>query len=609
MILKLESERFTPAGGIDGRAARRAIGKPDLEFWDLFLRETLQNSWDALANGESRIRYSVSVRDMSKSETEAMRRNVLAERPESLQTFFEMLETSTPQIIVVSDTNTRGLGGVTRADLAPEEGEPRDYVDFVRNIGRASEKALGGGTYGFGKSVLYDASNVGTIIAYSQIRRGAGIENRLIGLTVAEQYVKNGARFTGRHWLGSGTEADFVDPLTGSEARALAESLGIAAMGPDSTGTSIAILDPAIGEEHSPDEIARKLAAAASRWAWPHMVDLGSGPSIEFHFDFNGVNVPVVDPSTDPVLQHFARAYEQATEALAAGTVSDQWPWTNKQIVMMRPKRRALGVLSYRRYTPAQSTADTQLRSHVALMRGPRFVVKYLAVQEDPSGQATAGVFVATTGANDDFAKSEPVAHDDWIASTVEGAGGSAVRVALRNVKEEFRQATLGVASAISEQSTAGVAAVSRVLGSVLSGASGAGVEVQNSRISVKKAGPPPRNASVTLESRPSLEMCDGEVVAEFAFRFNAESGVDAVEYELEAAAKVVLDGGAVEDDDQRPVGAPGPRILGWFADGVLISERSFLSASELSLGAATIRIAQPDGVAVTPVINVRRTR
>src|SRR5687768_16753608 len=62
-MLDLEDERYSPQGGADAAAVRRALGTSDMEFWDVFLRETVQNSWDARL-GE-RIRFDVRVFELN----------------------------------------------------------------------------------------------------------------------------------------------------------------------------------------------------------------------------------------------------------------------------------------------------------------------------------------------------------------------------------------------------------------------------------------------------------------------------------------------------------------------------------------------------------------
>ena len=50
------SEPFAASGGMGARTTRRALGARTLSFWELFLRETLQNSWDARRSAQVRFR-------------------------------------------------------------------------------------------------------------------------------------------------------------------------------------------------------------------------------------------------------------------------------------------------------------------------------------------------------------------------------------------------------------------------------------------------------------------------------------------------------------------------------------------------------------------------
>ena len=53
------SEPFAASGGMGARTTRRALGARTLSFWELFLRETLQNSWDARRSVAGAISFSV----------------------------------------------------------------------------------------------------------------------------------------------------------------------------------------------------------------------------------------------------------------------------------------------------------------------------------------------------------------------------------------------------------------------------------------------------------------------------------------------------------------------------------------------------------------------
>jgi hypothetical protein len=606
--LDLEQEPFAPSGGIDGRAARRAMGKPGVEFWDLFLRETLQNSWDAKSPDSSSIAFSIEATALTESEAETLRTTVFADVPPSLRDFVTRLKSERIHTLRISDRRTRGLGGVTRADTAAEPNSPRDFVDFLRNVGRAASKTLGGGTYGFGKGVLYDASNIDTCLIYSQTLVGGTIENRFIASSVGDQFELVGRRYTGRHWWGVSAEDGVVDPLTGEEARRLAESMGLAVMHPDETGTVISVLDPRLLEDDSLVSIVEQVADAAIHWAWPHMVDLPGGPTIEFAFGAYGKPILRPAPSEHPILQHYVRAYERAIAGLdGEGLGEDQWPWTTKVIAMQRPALD-LGVLAYRKFAASEDSHDSNIARHVALMREPRFVVKYLPVAEDPAGQGTAGVFIVNTDADDAFAKSEPVAHDDWVPS---GGRSNPVKVALGRLLAEFKQATLNRPTGSGSEHASGVAQVSRMLGSVLSGTVGTGGEVPRRPIRTPSGGSgntTRAGVAVTMSPNPRLVAHAGQLLTDFYFKISLGDGVDLSQYSLGAVAKVVLDGGAVEEASDRPAGSDFPEIYGWYSDGELIARGDVVPAGRMIGATLVVRVAQPTGIAITTIIETRLT-
>lgn len=606
MSLDLESERFAPSGGIDGRAARRAMGTPEIEFWDLFLRETLQNSWDARTRPRNRIGFSVDAIRLTVDQQKLMREYVFRDLPASLAADATFSARGDIELLVIADTHTKGLGGVTRADVAPEPNESRDYVDFVRNIGRDSTKKLGGGTYGFGKSVLYDASTISTCLVYSQTHIGDALVNRFIALTVGNQFDHNGHRFTGRHWWGKASEG-FVEPLSGAEARDLAVALGLTPLRPDETGTSIAVVQPWSEPGNSLIDAVDHIARAATEWAWPHMLDVEGGPSIEFKFSAFGEEVVHTDPSTHPSLQHFVRAFEQATLAAKSPKIADVWPWTNHEVVVERPVRRRAGILTYRKYMVPEDAVESNKGHHIALMRSPLFVVKYLPIPEDVSGAGIAGVFIVDEGADVDFALAEPVSHDDWVPNKQDGSRTNIVRVALTRIREVFRPRAVEIEAGVGNESASGVALVSRLLGSVLSGTQGPGAELQRRTVVSRGSTGVRQNARIQMAAVADLMSDDDAVIADFNFTFETGVGISQADYFLDAEARVVLDGNSVEADDARPVGAATPEVLGFLAGGEWLTASSTVDGQTLPSSALSVRIRQPSGVAVTAVVTPRR--
>ncbi|OLT31033.1 hypothetical protein BJF82_02465 [Kytococcus sp. CUA-901] len=71
--MHLFSEPYNASGNIDARAAGKALGQPRLPHWHIFLRETLQNSWDARLSESGTIDFRVEAWTPATEEAEASR--------------------------------------------------------------------------------------------------------------------------------------------------------------------------------------------------------------------------------------------------------------------------------------------------------------------------------------------------------------------------------------------------------------------------------------------------------------------------------------------------------------------------------------------------------
>lgn len=430
--IHLHSEPYQATGNIDALAATKAIGRPNLSQWHVFLRETIQNSWDARL-GHS-IQFSVDAHTPDESQGVAFRDFFALVPPDrafqhsdALSLFLDDIEEQT--VLIVSDRSTRGLGGPTRADK-PVEGRT-DFVDFVRNIGRDAAKTVGGGTYGFGKAILWRSSACSTVVVHSRTYVDDHFETRLMAISLTASYNEGQRRFTGRHWWGVPDPATGAEPLRGDAASDWADRLGFAPFGEEETGTSLMVLGPiAEHEGQSLQDVMESLHQAVLWWCWPHLVDR----TIEVSLSIEGETVEIEDPSQHRDLKEFVNAYVRVgrEEVLT-------WPWERTEVVGRRGLGR-LGKMVWRhhpeqrsdgRWRPAEWTG-----SHIALTRKPRFIVKYRPVPAHPDGQLTAGVFVADDQRDEDFAASEPVAHEDWSPENMGKAKGeqNPVRIALNQI-------------------------------------------------------------------------------------------------------------------------------------------------------------------------------
>ncbi|WP_154674163.1 hypothetical protein [Nakamurella lactea] len=637
MSLHLHSEQYRPEGNIDARAARRAIGRPHLDFWEVFFRETLQNSWDARLPTARAVNYDVAGFFASNSQVRALRNEVFADEPPDLG-IWEMLDTGEVPMLVVTDSRTKGLQGPTRADLATDE--PTDFVDFVRNIGRAHDKAIGGGTYGFGKGVLYEASVCSTIVVFTRTTARDAAVSRLIGIGLGESYDQAGKRYTGRHWWGVPGDSSAAEPLTGPEAEALAMRIGINRIPADSSGTAIAVLGPVAENGETLDLIVNNIASAATHWAWPHMIGSGAGATIKFTFAANGEPVDPPSPATHPVYRHYAGAYRRATAILSGQRVAPMWPWEDREMRSERP-RMDLGVLVYKhvqreQFQSTETDFDLPI-DNIALMRDPRLVVRYLDVPRNAQGLATIGVFVADASMNERFAQSEPVAHDDWAPENLrmEKYERNPVKQALERIRKVFRTAPIATVSDQADEQTAGVVRLANTLGDLLAGiapavdprllpmernlsgrtggdgagdgaaanrGTGSGVaDGKGARGGRRRSEP-----SAVIVSTPRLAMLGDRLAAVFRVRIELPAGKSVV---VTAEPRVVLESGGAESVSDRPAGASVPVILGWATDGGPPYGGSAFSPETAGESLVDLWVSQPADTAITVLLHAHEKR
>lgn len=603
--LQLFSEPFGANGGIHGETTKSAIGRPALDPWDLFLRETLQNSWDARLDPAGPIGFAVDLVWMSSKQTEYLWDHVLTDTPPGMG-FRDVREQEDIALLVVTDRGTRGLTGPTRADRSSSE--RTDFVDFIRNVGRGHGKQLGGGTYGLGKGVLTGSSSVSTILCYSRTTSQGRPVERFIAAGNGEDFEADGLKYTGRHWWGlrcGVANGPSVEPLTGTDARRAAEKLGMPIMPANETGTSIAVLAPTSFHGETCEEIVDQIALAATYWAWPHLIGDGESPTIRFSFSADGKPVAIQDPREDPVFSRYVEAYEIATRVdresrsiTADGMRSSGSIWSQKPILRLG----GLGVKRYVRHTDLHP----DIHSSVALMRNPRFVVSYMKVQPDPNGLSTAAVFIADEQSDAAFAKSEPVAHDDWQPQklALEKGHANPVKIALDKIKASFKSGPASSDYSGASGTPRGVATLASRLGQLIDGLDGTDSSIpddrdgKDNRSKGGSASPKklrhgqPVNVSLTEES--------GVIVASFLFNVWAPDNTNVV---LTAEPVIVVDGGTEEVDSGL---RSSVRILRWqiLGVGTLFGQNAECRLSGKS--EVTVSVSQPRDVALTVKIFVK---
>lgn len=597
---------WEPTGSGDAKSIQKAMGKTSLDLWSVLLRESLQNSWDARQGRH--IDFHVADVLLSEEQTNVLVHDLFWELPPqgASRHIPQKVSSGRLRVLIISDYGTSGLGGPIRANIEPAQGERADFADFVRNFGRDDGKGLGGGTYGYGKGVLYQASSVGVCLVYSQAVVGNTIENRLIGVSGGDGgYVQGGYKFTGRNWWGAISADGIVDPVIGDSARLIAQSVGMPIPGLEQTGTCIMVLAPQHFQSEAGDVLLTDrisaIRTAAIKWAWPHAVDMGDGPNVRFAFSLDGESLPKIEPMRDPLVKHFAQAYAESERfaALKKSPVSSQ---TKLEIIMSRNPIRRLGILAMRQAINDVSD-DRSLENSVALMRAPRIIVKYLDVTAPADDYSVYSVFVADETVDEDFASSEPVTHDDWIVKDAMTRGSfNFVRIALNRIEATFKQMHGSGGPATIAKQAAGATRIATALGRLVGGITGHGAGSQPGKKpgagGHSQAGS--RRASVKLAAPPRLLDIDGSSHVGFPYRiFGGKAGES---FELQARAHVVTLTGATEFD--APLGAEGPEFVGWEIEGELVRVQTIQVdvPSEHDLIAI---FTQPKNTAVTSTVEL----
>ncbi len=608
MKATLASEHFRASGGFAGEGVRRLMGAPNLSLLATVIRESLQNSCDAAA-GSGPVEVMVRLRRLD-ADAQAALQTFLADLPSgspSRPGLEAALSRPQPVVLEISDRGTVGLGGPTRADEAPPEGVRMDFVNFIRNVGAARDTDQGGGTYGYGKTSLYLTSSCGLILVDTLAQTTSGEARRLIGCHLGEAYAQDSLRYTGRSWWGVGTDdPDLVEPLTGTEAAALSEAIGLPRRSDGETGATVMILDPRLsGEEGDEDQ---DLDAALLRieeiilwYFWPKMLDVGDGPAMRFSLAGPAGERPVRSPDDVAPLDLFADAWRK----LHRGAPDVRPIHCQKPIKLLGRLAVRRGFRSPRVRFGSGPGLIPHTCQHIAVMRPVELVVRYYAgAALGDERQEWAGVFIcdADPVVERAFADAEPPAHDDWIPENLpKGHAKTYVRVAVRELSN-IAAAAGGAARPLATGGADGPSlaraseSLARFLPTGGAARSGGGGEAGGGGGGGSGGGG--RRARVRIEPPVFSGLQMGEAGVEALFDVRASNTTD-TPVRLIARPGLVIDG-ALTSETQAPRGEV--RILGW--EGVSPPDASPLLEPGVDMRLRA-RIGVPAGavvgLAVTP--------
>lgn len=574
------SQPFPPTGAIASEGIRNQLGRPPVDPLTVFVRETAQNSWDARLPGVPTT-YRIEMTTVSPTHRPAWER--LLTPPPQTQPFLpvrQALRTPNLRLLSVVDRGTKGLGGPTRADeLARDR---RDWVSFVLNVGEKRDTAQGGGTYGYGKAVLYRLSQVGTILVYTRTEiPGVGLTSRLIGIALGDSYDSReradaqARPYTGRHWWGD-IQGEHVEPLVGNHADSIARMLGLRPFAEHESGTTLIVLDPDLDDFDDTDSAAQHLADTIAWQLWPIMLPERGDQRLIPEVVAGGRTYAVPDPAKTYPLRMFVSAYRRlasdrgiALECKSPRKLLGRFALERAVVVPMSPDSVPLAA-SY-----AGMDGDPH---HVCLMRSPELVVQYYTGPEPGSvNKAYAGVFRADDELDQVYAAAEPPTHDHWVHEQLTGHAKTFVKVTFTRIREQLSVFRTPATTAIATTSGVALGAASNFLGGLVAAAfatepDGSDVSGNGEAVGVGGRGaargasgtgragrssPAPRDrVRVGAVGEPRVEERDGDVVVVQRFAVTGPGPV-----RLNARLAVATWEGR---EDDAPAGAAHPAVRCW---------------------------------------------
>lgn len=627
--LDLQSEKYGATGNVPAVGLQNQLGRPRLDRLSLLVRESAQNSWDARLSDDMTVRFGISGWILNKEQYEFLRNTVFKDIPRRLPLKELLQNEQAPfSVLAVYDRNTKGMGGPTRANEISPDGV-MDFVNFLRNIGEPPERQFGGGTYGYGRAAFYLNSQASTICVHTHCIYHGKRERRFMAAAMGERFELGSGpvagRYTGRHWwgkrslagsfwFGSLTKEGIVDPIMADDADGLARALGMPPFKANELGTTILILQPDFGDK-TPEEALKHMARGILLNCWPKMLKGENGePYMSFYLEWNGNQIEIPAPENTPPFQGFVEAMTN----LKARLSGHQPPYygTVDQVICYRPMKN-LGHISLCQIPlleQASSSADIydeewprgESCHHVALMRKPELVVRYLQGPVLPSNAIQyAGVFLTDQGVDKAFADSEPPSHDNWIPDSLESSQDRTfVRVALRNIREILIKYTAPPESEYYGVYDIPLGIFSEQLAGLIPGEEGPGGGIQPAPRggSTTGGGGVTKAAHIKYLDEGTLNTVDGRAAVTISFEIEPADESVATQVCLEAGV-AVLDGTSIESEP--PQGAELPSVLSWIGpDGKVIRDTQQILANPSETGPWSVTVSVPRDTAIN--INLR---
>jgi hypothetical protein len=361
------------------------------------IREACQNSCDALAKGQTRVKMSLSFGNLNRKDYPALFdlhshiNGCLALYPDDQSTskvfkpMLNILNKDNISYLRVSDYNTTGMSFYKDVD-----GKPRgSFYAFVRSGGHSEKSSnTAGGSFGFGKAAYFQISDLRSILVSTKNERG---ENFFEGISSFCTH-----RIGNNYYDGHG----FYDSTEGVEPNSEVDNIP-QAFRRNEPGTDFYILGT------SPSYVAKQdMVEAVLRYFWAAILDGVlevdiQGTTISKETFENVLNTYFPDDSDDAIRNHFYKLNPRPyAEAYRQAGLSDNFRLIKKDLPLLG------GVKLYVNINPSCN------RDKIIYMRKNKMVIQTEMLRNH---YGVYCVFICESDkGNELLRKLENASHDKW---------------------------------------------------------------------------------------------------------------------------------------------------------------------------------------------------
>ena len=207
---------------------------------DLFVRESIQNSYDALLPEKNTLREEFNTGTFDSDKLSNLFEGISNEL-KIKSTFFNQ-----KKFISVRDYNATGLTGPLNVEDILNQNWGK-FLNLVRNFGKSQKEAGSGGSWGYGKTTFYKMG-LGIVIYYSRIKNQSTYEERLMACLVENENNTDGLLYrvqegknTGIAWWGVRSDNDIIPVSNHEEIMEVLNCFNLKPYENDETGTAVII--------------------------------------------------------------------------------------------------------------------------------------------------------------------------------------------------------------------------------------------------------------------------------------------------------------------------------------------------------------------------------